>query len=663
MIRLWFLIGLLFASGVSSAQTPLYTAQYADSLEKILHTSAPDSVKARTSFLLANYWVIQDHKQAKKYLDIGKKWSKNDAYLQGIGYTAEGYYYFASDEQKSRAAYLKADSLMQTFKTKEAYSIRSKIWSNLGVMHQRNDDDKGYIDLVLNKSIPLAEAANDQPALGSLYVGVGVAFMNLDQHAKAAIYLDKAIEILKTGDPARLAAAYNRAGENYILLKELDKAKQVLDANRQILKPYPNSGVNAGFFMVEGMYFHERGQYSDAVKSFDQGIAKAGGPNKIYVIQELRFYKVKSLLAFHQYQQAKVELKHLKADEDIMSMDQSRLEIFQSLSEMYAGLHRMDSAFYYQKKSTLLIDSLHESKLKRDMNELEAKYKTAEAQKQITTLKAEKAQAALTAKNNRLFNWLLGASCLFLLTMAVLIWFFYQNHKKLSLQKEVNYRQQLKDMEQQQQLRVAHAMLTGEERERERVARDLHDGLGGLLAGVKLNLLQNTSNQAEQIQPLTRDNVVMQLDHAVSELRQIARNLMPETLLKFGLESALKDLCDFHRNEQLQLIFQSFGIQKTNARTVQIHIYRIIQEVLSNAVRHAQAHHILVQCNQSDAGFWITIEDDGKGFDPDALDDRHGMGIRNLESRVAYFKGKLEIVSAPGEGTAVHIELNLDHLT
>jgi len=663
MIRLWFLIGLLFAFGFSFAQTPLYTARYADSLEKILHTNAPDSVKARTSFLLANYWVIQDHNQAKKYLDAGKQWSKDDAYLMGIGYTAEGYYYFASDEQKSRAAYLKADSLMQAFKTKEAYSIRSKIWSNLGVMHQRNDDDRGYIDLVLNKSIPLAEAGNDRLALGSLYVGVGVAFMNLDQHAKAAIYLDKAIEILKTGDPARLAAAYNRAGENYMLLKQLDKAKQVLDANRRILKPYPTSELNAGFYMVEGMYFHERGQYRDAVKSFDQGIAKAGGPNKIYVIQELRCYKVKSLLACQQYQQAKVELNYLRADEDMMSMDQSRLEIFQSLSAMYAGLHRMDSAFYYQKKSTLLTDSLYESKLKRDMNELEAKYKTAEAQKQITTLKAEKAEAALTAKNNRLFNWLLGASSLFLLTMAILAWFYYQNHKKLSLQKEVNYHQQLKDMEQRQQLQVAHAMLTGEERERERVARDLHDGLGGLLAGVKLNLLQHADNQPEQIQPLTRDRMITQLDHAVSELRQIARNLMPETLLKFGLESALRDLCDFYRNDQLQVVFQSFGMQEMNTRTVQIHIYRIIQEILSNAVRHAQAHTILVQCNQSDTGFWITVEDDGKGFNPDVLDAQHGMGIRNLESRVAYFNGKMEIVSASGEGTAVHIELHLNHVS
>jgi two-component system NarL family sensor kinase len=146
---------------------------------------------------------------------------------------------------------------------------------------------------------------------------------------------------------------------------------------------------------------------------------------------------------------------------------------------------------------------------------------------------------------------------------------------------------------------------------------------------------------------------------SANELRRIARNMMPESLLLLGLEPALKDMCDSLSTDETQVVFQAFGINTAMHQEIQVNIYRIVQELLTNAFRHAHASEILVQCSQNSSRFFITMEDNGKGFDATASDARPGIGLSNARSRVEYLNGKLDISSVIGEGTTINIEFDV----
>ena len=228
----------------------------------------------------------------------------------------------------------------------------------------------------------------------------------------------------------------------------------------------------------------------------------------------------------------------------------------------------------------------------------------------------------------------------------------------MAQQQQQLYKKELKEIEQVAQLKVYDAMLQGQEQERNRVARDLHDGLGGMLAGVKLKLSAIAGKEEIKKTDMELYKVITQLDQSVSELRRIARNMMPETLLQLGLEPALKDLCSSLETPGLKIDFEAPGLGSHIPQPAQITIYRIIQELLSNALRHAQAKNILVQCTQNEGHVFITVEDDGIGFDVNKSAGKNGIGLSNIKSRVEFLKGKFEIHSAPGEGTTVNIEVN-----
>jgi len=208
-------------------------------------------------------------------------------------------------------------------------------------------------------------------------------------------------------------------------------------------------------------------------------------------------------------------------------------------------------------------------------------------------------------------------------------------------------------MEQRQELKVANALLEGEEKERRRLARDLHDGLGGSLAGIRIKL---AGQQKKQVNGQL-DEVMHLLEDSMSELRRIAHNMMPESLLKVGLRSAITDLCDGLANEDLEIELQWSGPGGDLPHTAQANIYRIVQEVLANAIRHGGAGKILLQCIHQEQMFYITAEDNGRGFDMNAAPG--GIGLSNIRSRVQYMKGRLDIDSSPGAGTAVNIELQV----
>lgn len=660
MIRLINLVAFFVVISLcTKAQLPLDQQRYYDSLTNILQHTTSDSVKARANYALMYYWVPRDTAKAKQCLEEGRRLSKQHSFLLALSYAHEGYFYYSSDIDRSDAAFAKADSLLKKFTTKEAYVLLANIWINRAAIKQRKDDDRAYIDIVLNKAIPLALKAGDSAIVASQYVGLGVAFMNLEQYNKAEPYFDKAIKIFQStnAQPSRLVAALNRAGENYIYLKKYEEAKKTVAAVKTLLAPHPESELYAVHYMVEGLCFLHDQQYTLAETSFNKGIAAAKGPNKAYVIQELLLYKVKALLANKKYEPAKQVLLELSADEELMELAGSRLEVYEGLAESYAGLGQMKSAYEWTKLSHHLSDSLHESDLANDINDLEMKYQRAESQKEIIILKAKNERAALSAKNNRLYSILFASTTLFLLIVAVFALLYYRSNKKLLAQKELNHRQELKEIEQQQRLQFGQAVLQGEEQERRRLARDLHDGLGGMLAGAKLNLSGQVEKVATTEQQGELRKIITQLDNSVTELRRIAHNMMPVNLLKFGLQTALKDLCESLMTNTVSIDFQAYGIEQSIPEQTQINIYRIVQELLANAIRHADASSIILQCNQDGDTFLITQEDNGKGFDTSVT--AKGIGLSNIRNRVGFLRGSMEIVSVINEGTTINIELHV----
>ncbi|MNR31036.1 Sensor histidine kinase ComP [compost metagenome] len=136
--------------------------------------------------------------------------------------------------------------------------------------------------------------------------------------------------------------------------------------------------------------------------------------------------------------------------------------------------------------------------------------------------------------------------------------------------------------------------------------------------------------------------------------------MMPENLLNFGLKTALKDLCETLMTNSTKIDFQAFEIDGPIPEQTQITIYRIVQEMLANAIRHAQATKILLQCSKNGHMFFITQEDNGKGFDLNSTHAENGTGLNNIRNRVGFLKGKMEIESTINEGTIINIELHVD---
>ncbi|MRG48901.1 hypothetical protein GFS24_27570 [Chitinophaga sp. SYP-B3965] len=630
------------------AQLPLLKKGYADSVTQVLQKETNDSIKAKLNFILL-YCNLDDSAKADHHLMEGRRYGQKYPLMLAQSYAHEGYLYFNKDISRSEVAYLKVDSILQKDTSKNGYLVRSNAWQNYAVLQQVKDDDATFVDIVLNKAIPLAKLSGDSVLLGSEYTNVALAFTNTEQYDKAEEYFNDAIAILKSAskEHSRLLIAYYRAGENKINLGKYEEAKIILDTMAVLLAPYPETELYAGYYLVEGLYHHKMKQYDSALISYDKGITSAAGVNGKYRIDELELLKTETLIEQKSFAKAKELLSRLSKDESLMETNLNRLKIYGGLAASNAGLNNFQQAHIWLKKHSELNDSLHQTRLKKDINALEVRYKNAESQKEIMALKAKNEQAALSSKNAWLLTTLLATACIFLLVVIIFALLYYRSQKKLAARK-------LQEIEQQKQLDVAKAMLDGEESERRRLARDLHDGLGGMLAGVKMNL----SGTANTTQDEKLFQIIHQLDNSVSELRRIARNMMPESLLNFGLETALKDMCELNFAPGLAIRFQSLGVQPDLPEKTQIIIYRIAQELLANAIKHSGANEIMLQCSQNENIFYLAIEDNGKGFDPKAAGGK-GLGWDNIRNRIEFLKGKIEVDSVPGEGTTINIELNV----
>jgi two-component system, NarL family, sensor kinase len=322
---------------------------------------------------------------------------------------------------------------------------------------------------------------------------------------------------------------------------------------------------------------------------------------------------------------------------------------FLEASGLYEKTGDYKAALDYRKKFQVLNDSLLGEKSNAAIVLAEAKFQGEKKEQQLLLQKS-----AIRQKN--ILNYVLIGSSVSLLLISLLTYRNYRQKRKLADQR-------IADLEREKQLSATQSLLKGQEEERNRMARDLHDGLGGLLSGVKLQLGAMKGNLIlSEETGKTFNNALSKLDESINEMRRVAHNMMPEALLKLGLHQALQDYCDgLSESGACRITGEFHGLDKRLEASTEVVVYRIVQELLNNAVKHSGADQILAQVMRHEQSLTITVEDNGKGFDPTNTQFISGAGLRNIRSRVDYLKGQLDIQSAPGKGTSIHIDCIIEN--
>jgi signal transduction histidine kinase len=314
-----------------------------------------------------------------------------------------------------------------------------------------------------------------------------------------------------------------------------------------------------------------------------------------------------------------------------------KMVLLKDLSEMASEMENYKSALEYNKIYQNLRDSIHSIELNKSIAELETKYKLLEKEKTISELQAK------TLRDERSKTIIISAFVTALLILMIFV-IIFNFKRRISAQK-------IRSLEDEKRIIAFTASLKGEEKERARLSAELHDGLGGILSAVKLNI------ESEDILEAKEKSLGL-ITQSISEMRRISNALLPETLLKFGMKTAVKSFCtSFNaQNGKVKIEFSFFGTEYRYSSHFELTVYRIVQEIINNSVKHSEASEITVQIISDENRLFIGINDNGKGFDTDSPQIKRGLGLENIKERSSIYGGRVELNSTAGNGTEVIIE-------
>ena len=318
-----------------------------------------------------------------------------------------------------------------------------------------------------------------------------------------------------------------------------------------------------------------------------------------------------------------------------------------------------DSAYVYAKKLYQFQKHRYEKNLADKISEFEVAYQTRQKEIEIQQQKTSIAENKLKLRTS--YAMLIGTG------IVGLLWFLFLSNRskqqKIIMEKEQQIqRQKIIQLEQENKVLSLNALIEGQELERLRIAQDLHDGLGGLLTTVKahFNVIRKEMEQIEKLNVYAKTNEL--IDEACSEVRRIAHDMVPHSVKMTGLTGALENLKDgiIARGLNCDIDIHGFHNNMLSEQKSSM-LYRILQELTTNVVKHAGASHIFIQIMAAADELQILVEDDGTGFDTNE-NNHKGLGLKSVQSRVEFLGGQWMIDSTPSHGTTVHIRLPSESL-
>jgi two-component system, NarL family, sensor kinase len=486
----------------------------------------------------------------------------------------------------------------------------------------------------------------------SLYSEVSRIYRSINNYDKALEYEKRVLDICRNdSDKEKIADEYVSLANIYLEKKEIKTSKLYLDSFKlylNVIEPY----FLASYYNAMANLFYESNQYDSAFHYYKLTLPYDEENGHIFQIKNMLYNLSNTALKLGRLQEAKMYAeKNLQLVSNVDSKF-GTIGALQNLAEYYNRIGNNLKAYELLSKSVILNDSLITEKSIEQNNKLAALFENEKSQKEIIKLQLEKNQKEATIKEKAATNKILIGS------IAALNFLSFLGYRNLKAKRKLQ-QQKITELEKDKQLSAIDAMLQGQEEERSRIAKDLHDGLGGMLSGTKLSFINMKENLVLTPENATQfDKSLSMLDNTIADLRKVAHNLMPEALVKFGLQEAVKDFCNgIQSSTNIKVVYQPLGENKKLPNTAEVFTYRIVQELVNNAVKHANATQIIVQLATNNNKVGITVEDNGKGYDINALANSKGAGMDNIKYRVQYFNGTIDTVTSVGNGTSVNIEL------
>jgi signal transduction histidine kinase len=655
-------------------RTPAQTHRI-DSLEIELKNSTNDSFRIGLFSGLGNEYFAYDTVKSQQYLEKAFALARKVKW----DYAWADYYYIkgmlrqlASDDDK---AHVFLDSAIFYFNkcingsssADEIKNSKLQIASCLGqkadILGKRGRGEEAIaIYLKVLENWKASDDLRKNEAIGIYYGKISTTYYDLNQFDKALLYDKLSLASNLTSNNEEAAAwAYIYVCDDFSALNQLDSSFLYLAKAKPIVEKLNNHRLNVQYYNKLANLSRKKNDFRGAISYYEKVITEAAASGAtIHIVASQKMIGF-CYLKLGEYATARSWL--LKALP--VAMDKrylkDRMEILEDLVLVEENTKNITGALSYLKQLTALKDSVNLDNSKKGIAEIENKYQAAEKAKEIAQLNADKQIQSLSIKQKSTLNYFLIGSLAALLIVGFLVYRNLRNRQQLAKQQDELQQQRIRELEKDKQLVAVDSLLKGQEEERSRLAKDLHDGLGGLLSGVKFSL----SNMKDNL-IITPDNMAVfersldMIDTSIKELRRVAHNMMPEMLTRFGLDEALKEYCNtINTTKLLSVKYLPVGMDKRLDKSTEIIIYRIVQELLNNILKHAGASEALIQVIREEKRLNLVVEDNGKGFDPSLTENNRGAGWMNIRSRIEYLKGQLDIHSEPGKGTLITIEFNI----
>ena len=647
-----------------------------DSLNSLLKNARQDTVKIILNYQLAEQLNKNDATAATKYLEAGYALAKNT----GDKYYTAKYFLQTGDLLFNRAIY--AESIMYFDTAMILYN--ELINSGTPSLAKFNIYTFEKTDCLIGKALSSAKLYHYQESTGyclqgiagiedikgnrknvylaTLHADIASNYYELEQFENSLRYDKLGLTFLnRTDDIDVYIIAHLFVADDFSALSQFDSSSAYLEKIRPIVMQLNKPNLDVRFYYIMGGIYRKKNEWSKALINYQKANGAAKKMNDDFQIVNSEEGLAACYLQIGNITKARELALNVLNESGRINISFFKVQALQLLTQVEEKAGNIDKAFQYQKQFIAISDSVKKEKVQRQMNETEVKYQTEKKQKEILQLQKDKLSQSLSIKQKSTLNYFLIGSLAALIIVSFLGYRNLRHRQQLAKQQDLLQQQRISELEKDKQLVAVDAMLQGQEEERSRLAKDLHDGLGGLLSGVKFSL----SNMKDNL-IITPDNMTVfersldMLDTSIKELRRVAHNMMPELLTKFGLDEALKEYCNtINTTNLLSVKYQSVGMDARIEKSSEIIIYRIIQELLNNIMKHAAATETIVQLIKEEGRLSVIVEDNGQGFDNNLQKNNKGAGLTSIQSRVDYLKGQLEIHSEKDKGTLVNIEFNV----